>query len=302
MAQKKTPRRLFLSRSGAVLGSFALGIPPTRPRSKVQEENPQKTIRAVIDEIILKMTGAPMMNTVDTVKIGDSEQPVTGIACTCMATCKVIQKTAELGYNFIITHEPTFFSHRDQTDWLAENSVYQYKKALLEEHNIVVWRCHDYIHHMQPDGIETGVLERFAWNEYQMPGKSNIFKLPYTPLTDIVAHIKSAFNIPCLRVVGDPHMTCQTVGIMVGAAGGRTQIAFAEHEQPDVLVCGEINEWETCEYIRDAIIAGQKKALIVMGHVNSEELGMKWMSDWLQTWLPGVPVGFVPASDPFIYI
>ncbi len=302
MAQKRTSRRLFLSRSGAALGAAALSSAVPGAAAKPAGRQPQNTIRKVIDNVILKMTGAPLMNTVDTVKTGDPEQPVTGITCTFLATCDVIQKTAKAGHNFIITHEPTFYSHRDQTDWLVKNSVYLFKKQLLEQHNIVVWRCHDYIHRMQPDGIQTGMLEAFKWQDYRVPANGDMIELPYTTLGDIAEHIKSTFNIPALRVVGDLQMSCKKVGLMVGAAGGRNQIGFVEHDQPDVLICGEINEWETCEYFRDAVFAGQKKALIVMGHAKSEEAGMKWMSEWMKTWLADVPVNFIPAHDPFQYV
>jgi hypothetical protein len=63
-----------------------------------------------------------------------------------------------VGANLIIAHEPVFYSHLDQTDWLRRDTVYNAKRRLLDEHHIVVWRFHDYWHMHQPDGILTGVL------------------------------------------------------------------------------------------------------------------------------------------------
>jgi hypothetical protein len=51
--------------------------------------------------------------------------------------------------------------------------------------------------------------------------------------------------------------------------------------------------------VRDAIDQGQKKALIILGHANSEEPGMKWLVNWLQPRLPDVRVTHLPAGDPF---
>ena len=43
-----------------------------------------------------------------------------------------------------------------------------------------------------------------------------------------------------------------------------------------MLVAGETREWETVEFTRDAVAAGKRKALILLGHANSEEAGMKY--------------------------
>ena len=53
------------------------------------------------------------------------------------------------------------------------------------------------------------------------------------------------------------------------------------------------------EYIQDCIAAGQKKALIVMGHVLSEQAGMKYCAEWLKTIVTEVPVQFIAAPEPF---
>jgi putative NIF3 family GTP cyclohydrolase 1 type 2 len=102
-----------------------------------------------------------------------------------------------------------------------------------------------------------------------------------------------------VRVVGKPDMICQRVGLLVGAIGGIPQIQVLGREGVDVLVCGESNEWDTCEYVRDAAFAGQEKALIILGHANSEELGMRWLVDWLQPRLPGIKITHIPTGDPF---
>jgi len=47
------------------------------------------------------------------------------------------------------------------------------------------------------------------------------------------------------------------------------------------------------------VAAGQNKALILLGHAISEDPGMEECAMWLKTFLPGVPVEFVPAGDPF---
>ena len=72
-----------------------------------------------------------------------------------------------------------------------------------------------------------------------------------------------------------------------------------ERPDLDVLIIGESREWEGVEYMRDALTLGQKKGLLILGHVPSEESGMKECARWLKTFVPEVPVEFMPSGEPF---
>ena len=65
------------------------------------------------------------------------------------------------------------------------------------------------------------------------------------------------------------------------------------------LVLGEAHEWETIEYGADAIAAGKKKALIILGHIPTEQGGIEECARWLKTFVPEVPVEFVSTPEPF---
>jgi putative NIF3 family GTP cyclohydrolase 1 type 2 len=97
-------------------------------------------------------------------------------------------------------------------------------------------------------------------------------------------------------------MPCAKVGILVGACGGEMHLQTFKEFELDVLVCGEIHEWETSEYVRDALQLGQRKALIVIGHAPSEEAGMQEVIPWLQARVPDVPITFIPTGQPFQWL
>ena len=48
-----------------------------------------------------------------------------------------------------------------------------------------------------------------------------------------------------------------------------------------------------------AVAMGQKKAMIIVGHQNSEDPGMRLCADWLKTFVTEVPVERIPTSEPF---
>ena len=80
------------------------------------------------------------------------------------------------------------------------------------------------------------------------------------------------------------------------------QVSIAEKFTPDLLIVGELQEWETAEYIRDAGLLGSNISLIVLGHAESEEPGMEWMAEWLQPKLPGLKITHIASKNPFAWI
>jgi putative NIF3 family GTP cyclohydrolase 1 type 2 len=295
-------RRTFVAGSLSALGVASFLSTPhslqAKPKSPALEG---LTVQHVIDLILEKIPVQPFPQTVDTLKAGKPDTVVTGIVTTMFATVEVIRKTIELKANFIIAHEPTFYNHLDETPWLESNKVYQFKRALLEENNIAVWRFHDYWHRHQPDGVRMGVLTDLDWQKYYNPENPRVIILPATSLKNIIGHVKKKLGIQGVRIIGDPDQICKKILLMPGASGGRSQILQTEEEQPDLLICGELAEWETSEYIRDARSMGAKRSLIVLGHAQSEEPGMGWLVPWLQPKTPDIKVTHIPSNNPFTF-
>jgi len=256
------------------------------------------TIQAVIDSILSRLPVKLGPNTVDTLKCGDPAQVVRGIVVTFMATSEVLHKVVELNANLIITHEPTFYHHVDKTDWLETDPISSAKKKYINDHGLAVFRFHDGPHAMQPDGIDAGMIQRLGWTAD--PARKKVFTVSAKTVRELADSCKKLLGISHVRVAGDLDAPCVRVGMRVGASGGQAQMALFREHDVDVLVCGESPEWETCEYVRDAVALGKKKALIVLGHANSEEAGMEWIASWLRSTLPSeIPLHYIPAGDPF---
>ena len=256
------------------------------------------TIQEAIETILSAVKVAPLPDTVDTVRTGDPTRPLTGVVTTFMATSAVITRAAELGANLIITHESAFYIHREDTEWLADDPVYQAKRRLIDEHGIVIWRFHDYWHRTRPDGLVVGILERLGWEHDDAVQQSYVATIEPRTLVELAAEIKTRLGVPAVRVAGPDGLLCRRVGLLVGAVGGRMQIAALGRDDVDAIICGEINEWETSEYVRDAGLLGRPKGLIVVGHAASEEDGMAYLARWLRPHLPDVPITHVPVGDP----
>lgn len=242
--------------------------------------------------------------TVDRLMFGSPETEVTGIVTTFLATQHVLEQTVALGANLVITHEGVFYSHHERMESIAEDPVYLTKRKLIENSGIAVFRFHDHVHRYRPDGITEGLVKALDWESYveeHLPAAC-ILNMPAKTLSDIAEDVKMKLGIPYVRVVGESAAPCSRVGLLVGYRGGGTiAIPLFESRRLDLIIAGEGPEWETPEYIRDAMYQGRRKALLFLGHAASEEPGMRNVTDLLKKEFPDVPVHFI-AERPLFQI
>jgi putative NIF3 family GTP cyclohydrolase 1 type 2 len=265
-------------------------------------QNKVLTARQAIERIQAHV-GVPWKSeTVDTFKAGNPDAPVTGIAVTMMATFDVLKRAAASGNNLIITHEPTFFNHLDKPDDLPQGEsdpVLAEKRAFIEKHGLIIWRFHDHWHARKPDGIQAGMVHALGWEKFQDAANEHLFTLPRTTLAELAASIRSHLGIRAMRVVGNSAMEVTRVAMSPGAAGFGRETKALEMNDVEVLVLGETREWETVEYVADGVTEGKHKALIILGHIPSEQAGMEECARWLKGFISEVPVNFVPSLEPF---
>jgi len=258
------------------------------------------TARELVAEIQKQVGVEWKKDTVDTFKAGNPDTPIAGVAVTMMATMDVLQRASAKGLNFVITHEPTFYAHLDTPEGVPESDpVWTEKRQFIEKHGMVVWRFHDHWHMRKPDGIEAGNIHALGWEKFQRPDNQYLFVIRETTLQQLAKEVAAKLGSSVLRVVGDSGMKVSKVGFSPGAAGSEREIRALEQDDVQVLMVGETREWETVEYAADAVSQHRHKALIVIGHIPSEQPGMEECARWLQGFVKTVPIAFVPTKQPF---
>lgn len=273
------------------------------------------TVGMIIDAIIKKtqVEQLPDDKTCDHLMAGSLDMEVTKIVTTFMATVEVLEQTIAAGANFIITHEPTWFTGADDTKWLLDDPIYQKKKALIEENHIAIWRFHDYMHMGREDGIYRGFDIELGWSDYRMKTADSdglfgpCYHIPKTTLGALCQFIKKTLSMDVVQIVGNPDMSVERVGVLVG--GGSLGLGVEEmpmqlmhQNELDLLICGDIIEWTISAYVRDAVSLGLNKGMLVLGHERSEEMGMKHLGAWLNDIVEQTEVLFIDAKEPFVYL
>jgi putative NIF3 family GTP cyclohydrolase 1 type 2 len=251
---------------------------------------------------IKQNVGVPWFpKTVDNLLTGTPETPVMGIATTMMATLEVVEKCAALGRNMIVSHETPFYLHQDQTEDIKDDATLFYKLDFCKKHNIAIFHFHDHWHFRKPvDGIALGMVEQLGWQKNVIDA-SDPKKLNFdgVPLAKFVQEMASRLHAKTIRVIGDPALPVRRVDTSWGYMSREGGIKMFAAPETEVVICGETREWELVEYAQDSIRAGNKKALIVVGHLLSEQGGMILCADWLKGFIKEVAVEFVAAPEPF---
>ncbi len=262
-------------------------------------QSKESTAGELIKLIIEKTGSAPIVNTVDIIKEGDVNTPVTGIVTCMFGTMDVLKKAVDKGCNFVIVHEPLYYNHLDDTKQLQNDLVFQEKKRFINENKLVVWRFHDYIHRIQPDAILSGMVRKLGWREYVADNHPDQITLPATTLKGLLENLKQTFPKTTFAVIGNREMKVTNVRLAPGAPGSAYHLRLLADRNVDVVIAGESPQWETYEYTRDAVLQGKNKAIIFIGHIPSEEAGMDFCVDWLKQFITNIPVSFIECGSSY---
>jgi putative NIF3 family GTP cyclohydrolase 1 type 2 len=257
------------------------------------------TAREVVD-LIKKNSGIQWneRSVRDTFKMGDPDAEVRGIATTMMSTFDMLKRANQAGLNFVITHEDTWWNDRDDAQDLAANPLYLKKAEFIQKNGMVIWRDHDGMHAMKEDYTVTATLRAIGVKGGE---NSNMhppaLPFPETTLGEFASEVKRVSGIRAIRCVGDPKAKVGNVLFGPGYATPRMT------PDTDVVIGGEQQEadggFDNVEYVADAASLGIPKGLLMLGHVVSEQPGMGDFARFLQTFIKGVPIQFVPAEEPF---
>jgi len=244
--------------------------------------------------------------TIDTFKAGDPSAVVTGIVTTSLATIDVMRRAIRAGANLIITSGPTFYSRADTSTLTGRRGappappdpVLTAKHDFIVENRLIVWRFSDHWRARTPDPFAEGVVNALGWAKYRSNGDPRRITVPAITIEALARNVKAELNARGgVRVVGKPMARVQRIAVLPGTIPIQTTLAVLA--DVDVLIAGEIREWESSEYVRDLVHAGRNKALILLGRSLSEEPGMNGCAVWLKEIVSEAPVRWIPAGDPY---
>jgi hypothetical protein len=176
--------------------------------------------------------------------------------------------------------------------------VFAGKNDFIAKHKLVVFRLTQHWNQRQPDPRAQGLATAMGWRKYQVGDDALRYEVPAITLDALASQLKkSLVTRGGIRAIGDRAMTVRRIGLLPGYTMIQASIAMLPNV--DVIVAGEVQEWESATYAQDVAFAGLKKGFISIGRVVNEGPGMQVCADWLKTIVSEVPVRFIAAGDPY---
>lgn len=268
---------------------------------------PTITAEEAVSRIKAALGGEWTADSPDGFKAGDPSTVVKGIATTAMASVDVLKQAIKANANLILTYEPTFFSRADgrveprgrgTTGFAADDPTINAKREFIEKNGLVVFRLRDHWQVRKENDMVAGLAQALGWASRRVKGDDALFEIQPASAEATVAAIRTKLGLRAgLRTVGDRSATIRRVLLFPGSM--TPAIMWKRYSEVDMIVAGEVREWENTHYAADVFTAGEKKALVTTGRVASEEPGMRLCADWIKAVVKEVPAKFLAVGDPY---
>src|SRR3984893_17152535 len=255
------------------------------------------TAEALIGRIQAQLGGDWPATGPDGLKAGDRTTVVRGIATTAMASLDVLKEAVKANANLIVTYEPTFYGRADgrapaagggPIGFGADDPVIKAKREWIETNGLVVFRLRDHWQARKENDMVTALAAALGWSSRRVKSDDARYDIPAATAEETVDLIRRRLSIRGgLRAVGDRKATIRRVLLHPGPM--TPAIMWQRYSEVDLVVAGEVREWENTFYAADIFTAGEKRALVTVGRVVSEDPGMRACAKWLETVVKEVP-------------
>lgn len=255
-------------------------------------------------------------DTVDTFKAGDPDAEVEGVAVGWMSYRWALERAVDLGCNIFLTHEGTYYDHEDEP--IRDNhppsvvDLINEKQAFIEEHDLIVLRCHD-LWDQYPDigvpdawGAHLGFDEDDEVPVGRMPepprafGPGDYYRVyeveerPAQKAARQMAGEISDVGQEAVELLGDGDALVSRIAVGTGAITPFRHMFDAY--DPDLVVCSD----DGFSYWRDGHVAVDAGVpVVVVNHATSEVRSMELLAEHLNEAFPDLPVHYVEQGCMF---
>ena len=228
---------------------------------------------------------------------GRSDKEVQRVYLAVDATSAVVEDAIRQRADLILTHHPLLFSgvqHVTDQDFIGKRIV------RLLNNDMALYAMHtnfdvmgmaaeaaERLHLVNPDVLDVTYEDAISHE-----GLGRIGELPeHMTLQECAQYVKDAFEIPEVRVYGDPETPIVMTAILPGS--GKDDIDLALAKGADVMITGDITHHVGLDAVEKGI------AVIDAGHYGVEKIFVPYMQDFLKREVPQLEVIAAPVTEPF---
>lgn len=229
--------------------------------------------------------------------VGRRDKEVRSIYIALDATDEVIDEAVRLGADMLLTHHPMIFHkiNRVNTDDFIGKRIYRLIRA-----DIVCYAMHTNFDVMgmaqaaakRLDLHNCEVLDVTCDDGISKEGCGRVGQLSERmTLRECAELVKKCFQVPSVRVYGEPESQVRDAALMPGSGGSFLKNAL--QADADVMITGDIDHHEALDAMAQGI------SIIDAGHYGIEKLFIPYMEEYLSQQLAGVRLYTAPFKEPF---
>ena len=238
-------------------------------------------------------------DTVDQFMYGDPEIDVKGIGVTWLATDAVINKAAQMGLNFVISHEGAFYPQFLESE--TEKGHHENKRKLMKKLGITLMRCHDTWDRMPEVGIPDSWADFLGFTSEPRDVKSfykicNVEGLTVEDVAKRVLEKIKPLGQKHVSVIGNLKKKVSRLAVGTGAITNPPQM----HELGADVILGTDDGVHTTYcglWSLDLDIP-----VLVVNHPTAELPGMMEMARYIENHFPDISVKYLPCDFPYYTI
>ncbi|MBQ8816673.1 MAG: Nif3-like dinuclear metal center hexameric protein [Lachnospiraceae bacterium] len=229
--------------------------------------------------------------------VGRREKPARAVMLCVDVTESVISQAIQAGVSMIVSHHPLIFSGMKQ---ITNDNVFGTRLLDLIQADICVYAMHTNFDVMgMADAaaerlrlLDTEVLQVTYEDEIATEGIGRVGKLMGTmTLEEVAALTKEAFEVPHVKVFGDPDTLCCEVAICPGA--GKSLVEDVLRTGADVYITGDIDHHTGIDLVAQGV------CVIDAGHYGVEKLFVPYLHDIFLKMMPECTVIRAVEKEPF---
>lgn len=229
--------------------------------------------------------------------VGRREKRINSVMLCVDVTESVIAQAIQAGVGMIISHHPLIFSGEKR---ITNETVFGTRLLDLIQADICVYAMHtnfDVIGMADAaaerlDLLESQVLQVTYEDEIATEGIGRVGKLKGTMSLEELAHFtKEVFQVPSVKVFGNPDTLCCEVAVCPGA--GKSLVKDVLKTDADVYITGDIDHHTGIDLVAQGV------CVIDAGHYGVEKLFVPYIHDYFSKIMPECRVIEAVEEEPF---
>jgi putative NIF3 family GTP cyclohydrolase 1 type 2 len=220
---------------------------------------------------------------------GTGQAEVTGIAVCYAPSLAVIEGAVAKGCNLIVAEAHPYYAY--DPEWTGPGSIKVLesapmvvaKKALIERTGVTVIRIKTGWDTAMPAAASRAWARSLdlapAPESSGMPDYAMAHVRPTT--MDGLARGFVARGLSGIRTIGKLDTPIAAVAVAAGVLTVPRLARILSNPRVDAVVAGDVCEWEAGPYMEDAIAAGRRAAMILLGQTLSSEAAVPAITEWI---------------------